>query len=63
MWFVPYNTGWENSWCPLWAQWYASKGKSGEEPPKEAKRLLDLWEKMLSTTIESQRTKLGQEIL
>ena len=63
MWFVPYNTGWENGWCPLWAQWYASKGKSGEEPPKEAKRLLDLWEKMLSTTIESQRTKLGQEIL
>lgn len=62
-WFVPYNTGWENSWCPLWAQWYASKGKSGEEPPKEAKRLLDLWEKMLSTTIESQRIKLGQEIL
>ncbi|MBC7320861.1 ABC transporter substrate-binding protein [bacterium] len=63
MWFVPYNTGWENSWCPLWAQWYASKGKSGEEPPKEAKRLLDLWEKMLSTTIESQRIRLGQEIL
>lgn len=63
MWFVPYNTGWENSWCPLWAQWYVSKGKSGEEPPKEAKRLLDLWEKMLSTTIESQRIKLGQEIL
>lgn len=63
MWFVPYNTGWENGWCPLWARWYVSKGQSGEEPPKEAKRLLDLWEKMLSTTIESQRTKLGQEIL
>ncbi len=63
MWFVPYNTGWENGWCPLWAQWYASKGKTGEEPSKEAKRLLDLWEKMLTTTIEAERTRLGQEIL
>lgn len=62
-WFVPYNTGWENSWCPLWAQWYASKGKAGEEPPKEAKRLLELWERLKTTTIEAERTRVGQEIL
>lgn len=46
--------------------------KQGKLPPVD-KRLpaepavvvpvLDLWEKMLSTTIESQRIKLGQEIL
>jgi len=63
MWFVPYNTGWETIWAPLWARWYTSGGSAGEEPPKEAKRLLDLWERLKSTTIEAERTRIGKEIL
>lgn len=63
MWFVPYNTGWETSWAPQWAWWYRTGGKSGEEPPREVKRLLELWEKMLTTTNEAQRITLGKEIL
>lgn len=62
-WWVPMNYGWENVWCPLWAQWYASKGKSGEEPPKEVKRLITLWEKMQTTLSNKERIRLGKEIL
>jgi peptide/nickel transport system substrate-binding protein len=63
MWFVPYNVAWETTWAPQWAWWYRSGGKSGKEPPREAKRLLQLWEKMLTTTNEAQRISLGKEIL
>ncbi|MGC9064437.1 MAG: ABC transporter substrate-binding protein, partial [bacterium] len=54
---------WENTWCPLWAQWYVTGGKAGEEPPKELKDLLKLWEKMQTTLSDKERIKLGQEIL
>ncbi len=62
-WWVPMNYDWENVWCPLWAQWYATKGKSGEEPPEEAKNLLTLWEKMQTTLSDEERIRLGKEIL
>ncbi|NPV80310.1 MAG: ABC transporter substrate-binding protein [Firmicutes bacterium] len=63
MWYVPMSWGWENSWCPLWAQWYVSGGKAGEEPPQEMKRLISLWEKMQSVMDDQERIKLGKEIL
>jgi len=62
-WWVPMRFGWENTWSPLWAQWYVTGGKAGEEPPKELKRLLQLWEKMKTTTSEKERIRLGKEIL
>ncbi|HOL54775.1 MAG TPA: ABC transporter substrate-binding protein [bacterium] len=62
-WWVPMDYDWENTWCPLWAQWYATKGKSGEEPPKEVKTLLTLWEKMQTTLSDKERIRLGKEIL
>jgi peptide/nickel transport system substrate-binding protein len=31
----------QNIWAPLWDAWYTSGGKQGEEPPPEAKELLD----------------------
>lgn len=33
------NFGWANAW----ATWHQSSGESGEEPPAEVKRLLDIW--------------------
>ncbi|MCX7796673.1 MAG: ABC transporter substrate-binding protein [bacterium] len=62
-WWVPMRYQWEVNWCPLWAQWYTTGGKAGEEPPKELKRLIDLWEKMKVTTSEKERIRLGKEIL
>lgn len=37
-WFVP-TSGDENTWGMLWAQWYDSGGKVGEEPPAEIQQL------------------------
>jgi len=47
-WFVP---GWgdDSDWCPLWAQWYETGGKEGEEPPEEIKKLFYWWEKWQAT--------------
>lgn len=61
--FVCMNTGWENAWCPLWAQWYASGGTSGEEPPAEILRNYERWEAFKTTTDEEERVRLGKEIV
>ncbi len=62
-WWVPMRHQWEVTWCPLWSQWYLSGGKAGEEPPKEAKNLIQLWERMQRTLSEKERIRLGKEIL
>jgi peptide/nickel transport system substrate-binding protein len=62
-WWVPMDYDWENTWCPLWAQWYVTGGKAGEEPPKELKNLLKLWERMQTTLSDKERIRLGKEIL
>ena len=62
-WWVPMRYQWEVNWAPLWGQWYVTGGKAGEEPPKDVKRLIDLWEKMKVTTSEKERIRLGKEIL
>jgi len=43
-WFCPPVA---NNWSVGWNQWYASRGESGEEPPPEVKRQVELyWEIM-----------------
>lgn len=49
-------------WAPLWAQWFLSEGKSGEEPPAEVKQIYKLWEEMVSTTNRTQRDSLFKKI-
>lgn len=61
--WVPIRFKGECSWCPGWAQWYNSGGKAGEEPPKEVKRLLTLYERMQEVLSEKERIRLGKEIL
>ena len=48
--YVPTQPVW-SQWGTLWALWYTSGGKSGEEPPPEIKRLYKLWE-IASTAID-----------
>lgn len=63
MWFVPMSNGWENSWCPLWGQWYLSKGKAGEEPPEELKKQLKRWETLKTAVDDETRIEAGKAIL
>ena len=52
-----------NVQAPLWGLWYATGGKSGEEPPKEVKRQMELYEKIKTTISLSGQKKYMEEIL
>ncbi len=50
--------GWDdflpsNFWGRLWAQWHATNGKVGEEPPQEVKELYSLWGQFLKVPVAS----------
>lgn len=59
-WFVPYTTP---NWAPEWQEWHVSGGESGEEPPKEVKKLFDHYETIIRTTDKQERIKAGKAIL
>jgi len=60
--FVPIQPVW-SQWGTLWAVWYTTGGKGGEEPPEEIKRLYRLLD-IARTSIESaRRLKALDEIL
>jgi len=61
--YVPMATGLGGCWGTLWAHWYLSGGKEGEEPPEEVKKNIERWEKMQITIDEKERIRLGKEIL
>ncbi len=63
-WHVPYlaGTSW-NVWGQAYAQWYASGGSQGEEPPAEVRRVLDLFDEMQVTVDQERRLEIGREIL
>jgi peptide/nickel transport system substrate-binding protein len=47
-WFAPIWSD-ESTWAPLWANWYASKGAEGEQPPADIKQLFDWIDKYAQT--------------
>jgi peptide/nickel transport system substrate-binding protein len=51
-----------SSWAPLWQIWYQTGGKSGEKPPEEVIKLIDLWEKYKTTVNVNSRNRVGKEI-
>ena len=62
------SAGWDdylpgNFWGQLWAQWYSSGGKSGEEPPKEVKDLYDNHTKFMSARIGSPESKAALDAI
>jgi len=61
--YVPMATGLGGCWGTLWAHWYLSGGKEGEEPPEEVKKNIERWERMQVTMDEKERVRLGKEIL
>ena len=51
-------------WCPLWYNWLNTGGKTGEEPPKEVKRLWQLMnEEFFSTTSDAKRIAILKEAM
>lgn len=53
-----------NRQAPLWRQWLLTKGKAGEEPPADAKRVWYIMsEEGLATTDENKRTELLKEVM
>ena len=44
-------------WAPWWGWWYTSKGKNGEEPTGDGKKLADMWEQVM--TVGSPRGAQG----
>jgi peptide/nickel transport system substrate-binding protein len=62
-WWIPIRYGWEISGWSAWSLWYASGGKSGEEPPKDIKKLINTYEKIRTTMSEKERIRLAKEML
>jgi peptide/nickel transport system substrate-binding protein len=47
----------------LYNLWYRTGGKSGEEPPPDIKRTIELYEKIQTTVDEGERARLMREVL
>jgi len=52
-----------SSWAPLWQIWYQSGGESGEKPPEEVLKLIDLWETYKTTVDPQDRVDIGRDIM
>jgi len=57
--------GWttDGPWAPLYALWYTSGGKSGEEPKGDIRKLYEIWDQVQVTVDEAQREELFKEII
>lgn len=53
----------DGPWAPLYALWYTSGGKSGEEPKGDIRKIYELWDKVKVTADEKQRDKYFKEII
>jgi len=62
--FIPvsnsYSSG--NWWAPLYAKWYETNGKQGEEPPAEIKKLMNLYDEIQITKDQDKRVELWQKV-
>jgi peptide/nickel transport system substrate-binding protein len=53
----------DGPWAPLYGLWYTSRGKSGEEPQGDIRKIYELWDKVTVTADEKQRDRLFKEII
>ncbi|MGW5364193.1 ABC transporter substrate-binding protein [Actinopolymorpha pittospori] len=60
-WFFP--VGGRCYYARLWADWYASGGKTGEAPPPAPRRQMQLYDTIKTTADEAERNRLFTEIL
>jgi peptide/nickel transport system substrate-binding protein len=60
-WFFP--VGGRCYYARLWADWYATGGDAGEEPPAAPRRQMELYDTIKTTADEAERNRLFGEIL
>jgi|YelNatPaOPRAMG01_1025707.scaffolds.fasta_scaffold03856_19 peptide/nickel transport system substrate-binding protein len=53
----------DGPWAPLYALWYTSGGKSGEEPKGDIRKIYELWDKAKSAPDAKIRDKYFKEIV
>lgn len=60
-WYFPYSS--ESLNAPLYAKWFQSGGKKGEEPPAEIKELMDTYNEILRTVSDEKKKELFGKII
>ncbi len=60
-WYFPYNS--ESLNAPLYAQWFQSGGKKGEEPPADIKEMMQTYNEILTAISLEKRRELFARIL
>jgi len=60
-WYFPYSS--ESYQAPLYAKWFQTGGKSGEEPPPVIKGLMETFTKIAQTVSEEKRKELFKQII
>ncbi len=60
-WYFPFNS--ESLNAPLYAQWFQSGGKKGEEPPADIKEMMKTFNEILMTVSSDKRKELFARIL
>lgn len=60
-WYFPYSP--ESLNAPLYAKWYQSGGKSGQEPPSILKDLMETYNKILQTVDNAKKQEMFAKII
>ncbi len=60
-WYFPFNS--ESLNAPMYAQWFQSGGKKGEEPPADIKEMMRTFNEVLMTVSSERRKELFARIL
>jgi peptide/nickel transport system substrate-binding protein len=60
-WYFPYSS--ESLNGPMFAKWYQSGGKKGEEPPAEIKKLMDAYNEILRTVSKEKQKEIFGRII
>jgi peptide/nickel transport system substrate-binding protein len=60
-WYFPSSPA--SHYAVPWAQWYASKGESGQEQPEAARRQMEIYDRLMGTIAPDEQTALMSEIL
>lgn len=60
-WYFPFNS--ESLNAPLYAQWFQSGGKKGEEPPADVREMMKTYNEILRTVSSDRRKELFASIL
>ncbi|MBM3298546.1 MAG: ABC transporter substrate-binding protein [Deltaproteobacteria bacterium] len=60
-WYFPFSS--ESLHAPLYAKWYQTRGKSGDEPPAVIKDLMQIYDQILETVDEGKQRELFAKII